>query len=186
MKKCKICQQEKTLAEFTTHAQCKQGARPECKACERILKKARYQKNSAAIIASTSIWARNNKDKRSVITKRYYYKNLEAERQRGLDYAKNNPSVKQAQCARRRAALDTRTPKWLTKLEHDHIKLFYEASVFMSSLGAKHEVDHIIPLHGKNVSGLHVPWNLQVIPMENNRSKSNKLVPNSPNPTLAQ
>lgn len=45
-------------------------------------------------------------------------------------------------------------------------KLTYET-------GVQHEVDHIIPLQGKKVSGLHVETNLRVIPMTENRRKHN-------------
>lgn len=58
-----------------------------------------------------------------------------------------------------------RTPKWA---DLDKIKFWYECCP------AGCEVDHIIPLYGKNISGLHVETNLQWLTQSQNRSKSNK------------
>jgi len=41
--------------------------------------------------------------------------------------------------------------------------------------GIKYSVDHIIPLKGRSASGLHVPWNIQIIPIKENMQKGNSM-----------
>ena len=87
------------------------------------------------------------------------------------------PGVYRAREAAREGAQIQRTPKWLTKEQRKQIENYYtEAARLTVALGELYTVDHIIPLRGKSVSGLHVPWNLQVMKGKDNFSKSNSFV----------
>ena len=68
------------------------------------------------------------------------------------------------------------TPKWLTKEQKQQIVDIYEhMRDCRATTGEDYHVDHIIPLRGENICGLHVPWNLQVLPADVNVSKSNEI-----------
>lgn len=87
-----------------------------------------------------------------------------------------NPHKGAAIQAKRRAKLRNATPKWLNKDHSIAIENFYiEANNKTKQTNIKWEVDHIIPLQGKLVSGLHVPWNLQIITKPKNISKGNRI-----------
>ena len=76
----------------------------------------------------------------------------------------------------RKKHVKLRTPKWLTVIDFERIQNEYRlASLLTKVTGSPWEVDHIIPLLGKNVSGLHVPSNLRAIPKADNLAKSNKV-----------
>ncbi len=78
--------------------------------------------------------------------------------------------------AKRHAAKLLRTPNWLSKSQLNEIETYYsQASELSKTTNIAHHVDHIIPLQGKNVSGLHVPWNLQILTASENCRKSNKV-----------
>jgi hypothetical protein len=95
-------------------------------------------------------------------------------------FKKTHPDRVNSDTAKRRAAKKSATPVWLDNQMLSEIRSFYtKAKNKEKETGIVHHVDHIVPLNGKNVSGLHVPWNLQVLPFYANLSKSNKLMENN-------
>lgn len=90
-------------------------------------------------------------------------------------WAKANPHKRSAIETRRRVAKMQRTPTWLTADEHWMVEQAYELAALRTRMfGFSWHVDHIVPLQGKLVSGLHTPYNLQVIPGRDNLRKNNR------------
>jgi hypothetical protein len=78
--------------------------------------------------------------------------------------------------ARRRKHREA-TPPWLSRQQKGQIRELYKIAITMTkTTGEQYVVDHIIPLRSEVVCGLHVPWNLRVIPRQENLLKSNKLI----------
>lgn len=109
-------------------------------------------------------------------TKEWKEKNPERKSQSDKNWRANNVDKKRSYQAFRRAKVKEATPPWLTKEHRHQIALIYKEALKLSrESGVMYHVDHIVPLAGKNVSGLHVPWNLRAIPAVENHRKSNKL-----------
>lgn len=124
--------------------------------------KTRYDANKEQIKANSKRWQNENPEKTKKSRKKWRKQNL----------AKCG-----ALAAKRRSSELKATPPWLTNEHFLEIEQFYidaKELQWLSDPTDPFEIDHIIPLQGKNVCGLHVPWNLQIIPTSKNRSKSNK------------
>lgn len=85
-----------------------------------------------------------------------------------------------ARAAARRSKARKATPGWLTTEQRREIQAIYaRAREITEATSIRHEVDHIIPLQGKTVCGLHVPWNLRVLPAAENTRKGSAIPPDS-------
>lgn len=132
--------------------------------------------NAEYILQYSEKYREENRQILNQKAKDYYDINKTKYNHRLNEYRKNNPEKFVALNAKRRAVKLNATPRWLTKEHLEEIEeLFLCARMFRLYTGQEYHVDHIVPLQGKNVCGLHVPWNLQVILAKENLSKSNKI-----------
>jgi hypothetical protein len=160
MKKCNKCEENKELNEFSKRTASKDGLRSLCKTCIKIYRKSYYLKNYEKEKFTGSIWQKANPDKVNA---------------KAAAWVKANSGKDSAKSAKRNASKLKATPKGLTKEQKKEITTFYiEAARLTKETGIKHQVDHILPLQGEGITGLHVPWNLQILTASNNHKKKNK------------
>ena len=92
-------------------------------------------------------------------------------------YKERNPDLYKELVSLRRRRFRQATPKWLSAEQKLEIRLKYRLAIELSRrTGVRHAVDHVVPLHGETVCGLHVPWNLEVLTQDENLKKYNKLL----------
>lgn len=197
MKACSKCKRVLPAAMFNRAKWIKSGLRPDCKECYAVTKKALWEikganqperarrralKNEANIGVRTCrscgetkaltgenfamsghCWDSNCRECARAKAKQWAIENRE--RHKVTAYQ---------QCAARYAAKRSRTPRWLTRGQREEMRSVYAESRRRRQSGENVHVDHIVPLVGKIVSGLHVPWNLQIIDASQNCRKSNK------------
>ena len=121
---------------------------------ERVLMKANRQKHV---------------EKRRRAKRDAYHQAPDEYKRRAKAWGKEHPQYRRHQKAMRRAREIEAVPHWLTKQQRAEMRAIYVAA---RQIGPSVEVDHIVPLRGRLVCGLHVPWNLQILPMVANRQKS--------------
>lgn len=129
-----------------------------------------YKKNKDKRNASQKAYRVNNKEKVNKYNKAFYHENIEYYREYLRNWSKDHKGYVRHKANMRRASKLQATPRWLSTEQKKAIRAIYE------NCPADHHVDHIIPLKGEAVSGLHVPWNLQYLSAESNLRKSNKIL----------
>lgn len=134
----------------------------------RAWRKANPEQSLANKLASQ----KRNRAAANARNRRYYETHTEQRAIYVAAWAKANPGKVTEKSNRRRAAKLQSMPKWA---DREEIKKVYDLCARFRSLGCDFHVDHIIPLQGRNVCGLHVHENLQIIEARANQSKSNHL-----------
>lgn len=170
------------LKKYFTGRPCRNGHVSErfcnsgrCLDCSVVNQRAWRDSNPEKSRESSRKWKKENPEKFLKSSMAWRSKNPEKCRESVRKWMDVNPDKLRKNSALRRAALNGAKPKWLSKEHLAEISSIYRSAVDLElKTGVKHHVDHIVPLQGKNVSGLHVPWNLQVIPAVENMKKGNR------------
>lgn len=184
----------------TTCRSCQKEYRDRNKDQYKAHSKKRYAENRDDILVMAREWKTQNKDHVREINKQYrhnhrdafiqydqasYYRHRQAylkelrksdpaqAYRHATKWAKNNPGKLRAQAAKRVARLTQATPKWVNYKAIESI--YVECANTTKSTGIPHHVDHIVPLRGKTVCGLHVEYNLRIITATENMEKGNTL-----------
>jgi hypothetical protein len=185
-KHCPYCKLDLASSFFSNNKTSKDGLNRQCKPCQ----KAYYRKNRDRILARVK--SNYNKDaKKAYDAKRRKIKieelreydrirNARPERiAKSKAWAKNNPEARKAISLKyghkRRSTQLKAMPSWYGELDEFVIsESFILCAMREKCTGFKWELDHVIPLLGRTVCGLHTWKNFQVVPQSYNRRKLNK------------
>lgn len=158
MKICRLCGEQKEIIDFQKH-------RAVCKSC-RKLQQTKWRQDHQKQVNQTQLdWTSRNKDKSRITKLKWNQKNSGYYSQYKRIWSDKNRELVRAQCSARRKRVQQNTPPWADKQKI--VEIYRNCPI-------GYHVDHIIPLRGKNVSGLHVETNLQYLPVNDNLRKGNR------------
>ena len=186
-KKCSVCKEDKPSGSFPKNRRNRDGLHTSCKACHRAASKKRYWENRDTLLQKAKDYYRNNKEAKKAYDKEWYLKNKDRKHKSNKKWndrnreqinkviskwKKDNPEKVRAYTNKRRAKQLQALPEWITSDQLKEIENFYWLAKDLYCItGEEYHVDHIIPLQGEDVCGLHVPWNLQILPADLNIKK---------------
>jgi hypothetical protein len=162
MKECKRCLENKGITLFNRDKTRKDGYHCYCKSCAKESKQNAYVKKKDYYAQKAKAWKEQNPEKVRASAKKGRQKHKAKRRADWMIYN----TTKLNAC-----------PSWLSQEQKIQIENLYKFAKFLEELSLKtikYHVDHIIPLRGKDVCGLHVPWNLQILNATDNLNKGNR------------
>lgn len=156
------------LSAFVADKRYKDGFQNRCKVCQKKYDADRFRKNRTKILQQSQTYYAVNIEVARAKRAMWRAMNKAYAKAYGAEYRKLNPGKELAKSRRCQLAKKNSVPLWITKAQVDEMTRIYE------NCPEGYEVDHIVPIQGRNVKGLHVSWNLQYLTIAENRSKSNK------------
>lgn len=136
--------------------------------------KKRYQANRTEYLRRKKEYYQENREEIRLKQKKYYAENSDKVLSSNRQWRKNNPDKARENDVRCRYRRYRAIPNWLTLYQQEQINAIYRKCRQMTlETGIQHHVDHIVPIHGVDVCGLHVPENLQILTASENCSKRN-------------
>jgi hypothetical protein len=193
MKLCKKCGIIKPFSQFSTDKKSRDKLKYSCKECNMMRLRLWRDNNPEKALAATLAWQAANPERikkrqsahraanpelYAARIKTWREKNPERDSKNSSRWASENKAKKSAISSRYNASKYQALPKWA---DQKKIQEFYDEAKRMStSLGEQYEVDHIVPLQGKTVCGLHCEANLQILHHKTNAGKGNRIWPDMP------
>lgn len=192
MKKCCNCKETKSPSEFYANKYTRDGLSAFCKKChtanttarkkvlrtnpEYAIKEKEYKRlYRLRTVEQRKQYMKEWRERNPNRGREYYLENKEAIQAYRKEYVEKNKAKILAKTRKRQAAKLNRTPKWVDAEELWLIEEAYALARLRTEMtGIYWHVDHVIPLQGRLVSGLHTISNLQVIPALLNYKKNNR------------
>ncbi len=171
-KNCYLCSEIKNIDQFPHRKNTWDNLHNYCSICTITETKKYNLRNKTKILE----YREENKLHKKEIDKIYYNEHKDKITEYKKQWKIDNKDKVNASNAKRRATKLNAAPKWLNKQQLIEIEdIYYCCSEYNRLLTEKFHVDHIVPLQGKNISGLHVPCNLQILTATENLQKGTKL-----------
>lgn len=175
LKTCSKCQTLKPICNFHKNKARSDGLSHYCVVCANARAAQKRLTDPEKVKEIQAKWRIENREKAKAACTKWRINNRDKARVCTSIWKKENPVKSRALTNARKRRARLSTPLWA---DLKKVKKLYQVAATWNEIWPEDpvHVDHIIPLKGKNVSGLHTELNLQILRAADNMKKSNKLL----------